>query len=51
MRCFVCESNWIGFIGDDCDCGEDEPDVIENGVVSNGIQVTVNGVNVVNNGA
>ena len=50
MNCYICESNWIGFIGDKCDCGSD-PDVFENGVVNNGVQVTVNGVNVVNNGA
>lgn len=51
MQCFICEANWIGFIGSSCQCGEDDPDVVENGVVNNAIQITVNGVNVVHNGA
>lgn len=51
MKCFICESNWIGFIGSACECGDDTPIVIENGVVNDTIQITVNGVNVVHNGA
>lgn len=54
MKCFICFAERLGFIGSACECkqpGPVEPEFPDNGVVNNGIQVTVNGVNVVNNGA
>ncbi len=54
MKCHVCFTEFIGFIGGECTCNQGSPvtPVIPDGsVVNNGVQVVVDGNTVVHTGA